>query len=157
MADDDDERLRSNLSRLSRSLDQARAAREAEAPKRADVPAQPKGDSGYSLAMRAGSEFISAVLVGAGLGWALDRGLGTKPAFLIVFFFVGVAAGVWNVIRLTSPKDGGQNRDSRLSSAEATDKGVRRSAPEAEPDAREGRAASGRVRGGPDGVDDDED
>ena len=109
--------------------------------------------------MRAGSEFVSAVLVGAGLGWALDRALGTKPAFLIVFFFIGVAAGVWNVIRLTSPKDGGQNRDSRLSSAEAadTDKGVRRSAPEAEPDAREGRAASGRARGGPDGADDDED
>jgi F0F1-type ATP synthase assembly protein I len=29
--------------------------------------------------------------------------LGTKPAFLIVFFMLGVAAGVWNVIRVTSP------------------------------------------------------
>ena len=108
MADDDDERLRSNLSRLSRSLDQARAAREAEAPKRAERPAHQKAIPVISLAMRAGSGSIPAVLVGAGLGWALDRGLGTKPAFLIVFFFVGVAAGVWNVIRLTSPKDGGQ-------------------------------------------------
>jgi len=138
MADDDDERLRSNLSRLSRSLDQARAAREAEAPKRADVPAQPKGDSGMSLGMRAGSEFISATVVGAGIGWGLDWLLRTKPAFLIIFFFIGVVAGVWNVIRLTSPKGGGQGHNSPLSSTEAADKGLRRSARGTEPDTRQG-------------------
>ncbi len=137
MADDDDERLRSNLSRLRRSLNEARAGREAEAPKRAEAPAQAKGDSGMSLGMRAGSEFVSAIVIGAGIGWGLDRGLGTNPAFLIVFFFIGVAAGVWNVIRLTSPKGGGQGHDSRLSSAEAADKGLRRSAPGAGPDARQ--------------------
>ena len=57
-----------------------------------------------SLGLRAGSEFVSAVIVGLGIGWVLDRALGTNPAFLIVFFLLGVAAGVWNVIRLTSPK-----------------------------------------------------
>ena len=98
-----------------------------------------------SLGMRAGSEFVSAIVVGAGIGWALDRGLGTNPAFLIVFFFIGVAAGVWNVIRLTSPKDGGQGHDSRLSSAEAADKGLRRSAPEQ--NRRPGGASSGRAAG----------
>ena len=80
--------------------------------------------------------------------------LGTNPAFLIVFFFVGVAAGVWNVIRLTSPKGGGSDRNSRLSSAEAADKGVRRSGRQAEPTLA--RARSFR-RAGPDGADDDED
>jgi len=44
------------------------------------------------------------VIVGAGIGWVLDRALHTNPAFLIVFFLIGVAAGIWNVIRLTSPK-----------------------------------------------------
>ena len=59
-----------------------------------------------SLGLRAGSEFVSAVIVGLGIGWVLDRALGTNPAFLIVFFMLGVAAAVWNVIRLTSPKGG---------------------------------------------------
>ena len=57
-----------------------------------------------SLGLRAGSEFVSAVIVGLGIGWVLDRALHTNPAFLIVFFLIGVAAGIWNVIRLTSPK-----------------------------------------------------
>ncbi|HEY4807563.1 MAG TPA: AtpZ/AtpI family protein, partial [Roseiarcus sp.] len=60
--------------------------------------------SAMSLGLRAGSEFVSAVIVGLGIGWVLDRALGTNPAFLIVFFLIGVAAGIWNVIRLTSPK-----------------------------------------------------
>ena len=69
----------------------------------------PKSDasatgSAMSLGLRAGSEFVSAVIVGLGIGWVLDRALHTNPAFLIVFFLIGVAAGIWNVIRLTSPK-----------------------------------------------------
>jgi ATP synthase protein I len=104
MAEDDDNRL----SRLRESLARARTTREAEQPSpSANAPQAPRGDSGASLAMRAGSEFVSAILVGAAIGWGLDRLFGTKPLLLIVFFFVGVAAGVLNVIRLTSPKGGG--------------------------------------------------
>jgi ATP synthase protein I len=87
-----------------------------------------------SLAMRAGSEFISAIIVGAGIGWALDRLLGTNHLLLIVFFFLGVAAGVWNVIRQTSPKGGGPAQDSPLSRTEAADKGGRRSGAPGGPD-----------------------
>ena len=72
---------------------------------------EPKSDaksdgsgSAMSLGLRAGSEFVSAVIIGLGIGWVLDRALHTNPAFLIVFFLIGVAAGIWNVIRLTSPK-----------------------------------------------------
>ncbi len=105
MAGDDDERLR--LERLKASLSKvrndARAGR--STPSGGTQPAG-RGDSGMSLAMRAGSEFISAVVLGAALGWGLDRLLGTNPAFLIAFFFLGVAAGVWMVVRLTSPKGG---------------------------------------------------
>jgi len=39
------------------------------------------------------------VLVGAGLGWLLDRWLGTTPWGLIVFLLLGFAAGVLNVMR----------------------------------------------------------
>ena len=62
--------------------------------------------SAMSLGLRAGSEFVSAVIVGSGIGWVLDRALGTNPAFLIVFFMIGVAAGTWNVIRADFAQSG---------------------------------------------------
>jgi hypothetical protein len=108
-----------------------------------------------SLAMRAASEFSAAIAVGAGIGWALDRVLHTNPAFLIVFFFIGVAAGVFNVIRLTSPKGVGPAQDSPLSRAEGADKGGRRPGLEgAREPSRERRGSSGEAAGG---ADDDED
>jgi ATP synthase protein I len=156
MAEDDDERLRSDLARLRGSLDKARATGEAERPAPAARSIQSRGDSGMSLGMRAGSEFISAVVVGAGVGWGLDRLLGTKPILLIVFFFIGVAAGVWNVIRVTSPKGGGSGRDSRLSHGEAADKGLRPAGPRTARDASQ-REASGGANGAGAGPDEDED
>ncbi len=157
MAEDDDERLRSSLDRLKSSLSQARETHRGDARPQAQTPGAARGDSGISLGMRAGSEFISAIVVGAGLGWALDHLLGTNPAFLILFFFLGVAAGVWNVVRLTSPKGGGSKLDSSLSHTHAADKGLRRSAPAAEPDASRGRGASRGANEPSGGADDDED
>ncbi len=111
-----------------------------------------------SLGLRAGSEFVSAVIVGSGIGWVLDRALGTNPAFLIVFFMIGVAAGMWNVIRLTSPKAGSFTRNSPLSPANSPDKDGRRSASNAERDASlGGRGAAGGAREPRIGADDDED
>jgi ATP synthase protein I len=46
-----------------------------------------------------GIAFVLAVLFGFLIGWALDRWLGTSPLFLIVFFFIGVAAGIVNLVR----------------------------------------------------------
>jgi ATP synthase protein I len=100
---DDDAQLRARLNRLSSEL-KGRAAPPRPAP---GLKAEPKSDatgSAMSLGLRAGSEFVSAVILGLGIGWVLDRALHTNPAFLIVFFLIGVAAGIWNVIRLTSPK-----------------------------------------------------
>ena len=39
------------------------------------------------------------MVVGAGLGWLLDRVLGITPWGLIVFLLLGFAAGVLNVMR----------------------------------------------------------
>ena len=155
MAEDDDERLRANMDRLKASLSKARETHPAETGPRTPAIA-PHGDSGISLGMRAGSEFIAAVILGAGIGWGLDRLLRTNPAFLILFFFLGVAAGVWTVIRATSPKGGGSALDSRLSPPNAADKGFRRSAP-TEPDASRGRRAPGGANEPSSGADDDED
>lgn len=51
------------------------------------------------LALRIGVELVSALLVGAGIGWLLDRWWGTEPFLLILFFFLGAAAGILNVFR----------------------------------------------------------
>ena len=152
----EDEALRARLDRLSGALKGRAAPPPAQAPP--PTASSKPGDSGMSLAMRAGSEFISAVLVGAALGWGVDRLFHTNPAFLIVFFFLGVAAGVWNVVRVTSPKSGPQSGDSPLSRADPPDKDGRRPASQGRRDASlGGRGASGGAATPGDGADDDED
>lgn len=42
---------------------------------------------------------VAGVLVGAAIGWALDRVLGISPWGLIVFLLLGFVAGVVNVVR----------------------------------------------------------
>ena len=42
---------------------------------------------------------LPAVLVGAAIGWLIDRGLGISPWGMIVFLLLGFAAGVLNVMR----------------------------------------------------------
>lgn len=62
-----------------------------------DSPKSPLGSLGALSAV--GFAFVLAVLFGFLIGYGLDRWLGTSPLFLILFFFMGVAAGVVNVIR----------------------------------------------------------
>ena len=50
-------------------------------------------------AFKLGTELISAVLVGTIIGFILDTWFGTKPWLIIVFFFLGSAAGILNVIK----------------------------------------------------------
>jgi F0F1-type ATP synthase assembly protein I len=82
-----------------------------------------------SMGLRAGSEFVAAILVGGAIGWGLDWLFHTKPLFTIVFFLLGVVAGVMNVIRATSPKGGKFVGDSRLSGESVEDKDVPRGSP----------------------------
>jgi ATP synthase protein I len=154
--DDEDAKLRARLNKLSGDLKGRTAPSEASS---GSAPPRAEGTgSAMAMGMRAGSEFVAAIIVGTGIGWVIDRALGTKPAFLIVFFMIGVAAGVWNVIRVTSPKGGSPDRNSPLSRAEPPDKDVRRSPPGAGQDVLHSkRGASDGAAPAPDGVDDDED
>ena len=52
-----------------------------------------------SLFMILSTELISAVAVGTIIGFIFDKTFGTKPWFILIFFFVGVVAGIANVIR----------------------------------------------------------
>ena len=57
----------------------------------------PPGSLGNGL--RAGVEVVAALVVGVGLGLVLDRWLGTFPWLFLVFFLLGGAAGILNVLR----------------------------------------------------------
>ncbi len=50
-------------------------------------------------AFKLGTELVAAVGVGTIIGFILDSWFGTKPWFIIIFFFFGSAAGILNVIR----------------------------------------------------------
>ena len=63
--------------------------------------AQPKsGGSGLGIAMRMGSEFVVAVLIGGAMGWGLDQWLGSTPFLMFLFIMFGFAAGTLNIIRV---------------------------------------------------------
>ena len=50
-------------------------------------------------AFKLGTELVAAVAVGTIIGFILDSWFDTKPWLIIVFFFLGTAAGILNVIR----------------------------------------------------------
>ncbi len=54
---------------------------------------------GIGFGLRIGTELVSALIVGVGIGLLLDYWLGTKPWLLMLFFVLGGAAGVLNVFR----------------------------------------------------------
>jgi len=50
-------------------------------------------------AFKLGTELVAAVAVGTIIGFILDSWFDTKPWLIIIFFFLGTAAGMLNVIR----------------------------------------------------------
>ena len=50
-------------------------------------------------AFKLSTELVSAVAVGTIIGFILDKTFGTKPWLILIFFFVGVVAGISNVIK----------------------------------------------------------
>src|SRR3712207_2795423 len=88
--------LSARLQRLDEQLDGKRAT----ASGREGGPARSASDSGaLGRAFRMSTEFVAGVLAGGGLGWLVDRVLGTSPWGLIVLLMLGFAAGVANLLR----------------------------------------------------------
>ena len=58
--------------------------------------APPQSNIGQAFKMS--TELVSAVLVGTIIGFILDTWFDTKPWLILIFFFVGVVAGITNVI-----------------------------------------------------------
>src|SRR6266567_4236548 len=94
---------RDPLARLGERIDKARAER-VRAP--AAVTDRSVLQQGLGLGFRIGIELVVAVAVATGLGWAIDRWLGTRPWGMIVLFFLGVAAGMLSVYRAVTGVSG---------------------------------------------------
>lgn len=67
----------------------------------ADPPRKSLADSVRTIGALStvGFSFVLAIVLGAWLGWLLDRWLGTSPWLFFLFFVIGLAAGVLNVYR----------------------------------------------------------
>ena len=55
--------------------------------------------SSIGTAFKLSTELVAAVAVGTIIGFIFDKTFDTKPWFILIFFFVGVVAGITNVIR----------------------------------------------------------
>ena len=67
--------------------------------KKKNPPDKDNEKSSFGKAFQLSTELVSAVLVATIIGFILDSWFDTKPWLIIIFFFIGVATGILNVIR----------------------------------------------------------
>ncbi|NRB01896.1 MAG: AtpZ/AtpI family protein [Rhodobacteraceae bacterium] len=81
------------LDALDARISAAKAAQETEAP---------RSDEHYSqaqLAWRMVIELVAGLGIGFGVGYGLDALFGTKPWLMVIFIFLGFAAGIQTMMR----------------------------------------------------------
>ena len=93
-----DDALDARLDRIGEALERRRS----EAVEAARRDASPSAAGAMALGMRAMSELVAAVMVGAGSGWGLDHLVGSGPWGLMVGLTLGAIAGFWGVYRLAA-------------------------------------------------------
>jgi ATP synthase protein I len=92
----DEAALSVRFKRLGERLGQVHRARPSESSPGPRPTADP---SAIARGFRLSTELVAGVLVGAAVGWLIDRWLGISPWGMIVFLLLGFAAGVLNVMR----------------------------------------------------------
>lgn len=97
---EEDRELRARLGKLSASLE-AQHQDELTVQARRERDEKFGGDAGraMNLGFRVLAELIAGILVGMAIGWQLDRWFSTGPWLMIIFLFLGTAAGILNVVR----------------------------------------------------------
>ena len=95
MVDEDRAAEQTRVADLSKRIDEFESRHQEERRHRkAKLPT-----GGMALAGRVTTELVAGVVVGTFIGWAFDNWLGTAPTLMVVFFFLGSAAGMMNVWR----------------------------------------------------------
>ena len=85
------------ISDLGNRLGKARSERR-ESEGHSDGSAE-RRRRGMAYGMRMAAELVASVIVGSVIGWGLDWMLGSRPWLFLIFFLLGFAAGVLNVVR----------------------------------------------------------
>ena len=99
----DEAALSARLRRLGERLGQHKADRLSDS----EPGQRPTSDpSAIARGFRLSTELVAGVLVGAAIGWLIDRALGLSPWGMIVFLLLGFAAGVLNVMRAAGVSPG---------------------------------------------------
>ena len=91
MSDPDDRSEAERLQALEERIAKARG-----------VEQKPHMEEHYSqanLAWRMVIELVAGLMIGFGMGYAIDWLLGTLPIFLVIFIFLGFAAGIRTMLR----------------------------------------------------------
>ena len=95
MVDEDRAAEQTRVADLSKRIAEFESRQQEERSyRKAELPT-----GGMALAGRVTTELIAGVVVGTFIGWAFDNWLGTEPTLMVVFFFLGSAAGMMNVWR----------------------------------------------------------
>jgi ATP synthase protein I len=110
----DEAALSARLRRLGDALDRERTSLSPEN----DRGQVPPAAAGIAQGFRLATDFVAGVLVGAGIGWGIDRLFGTSPFGLILFLLLGFAAGIVNVVRAAARAPGNSGAGDRPSEAE---------------------------------------
>ena len=63
-----------------------------------------KNTVSLNIYYRVGTELLAGLIIGAGIGWTIDRWIDSTPLFLIIFFILGGIAGIYNLWRLLTGK-----------------------------------------------------
>ena len=96
----DTETIRQRLDALEGKLAKVEGRRE-------PPPEDPEGrGKAMGQALRLSTELVAGVAIGGFIGWALDRLFGTAPFLMVVFLFLGAAAGIMNVVRTANSMQG---------------------------------------------------
>ncbi len=86
---------------LKQKIQAARDRQQASQPS----PADGKEQSAAGAAFRVATDLVAALVVGGFLGYWLDEWTGLRPLFMVVFFFLGFAAGFLNIYRTQMGKE----------------------------------------------------
>jgi ATP synthase protein I len=92
-----------SLEDIDARLKKARGALDRRAGRGARKPQS----GALGVALQVAIELVGTLAVAVGIGWMLDGWLATRPWFLVVFFFLGAAAGGLNVYRRALQLSGG--------------------------------------------------
>ena len=56
-------------------------------------------NNGYSIGLKISLDLISSIIVGALIGYGLDKIFSTKPIFFIIFLVLGIITGFYSLFK----------------------------------------------------------